>query len=204
MNKSQINELIYLMRCGDALAEYTLYHYYLTTLPKAIKKQWNQNWIDYDPEDVVQILLMKFDLIVKSYRDDVGSFGSFVKMCVKRKMMTLIKNQNHLNRINTISLDAAIHEDDYFHSRGHTRQIHEIIADEGKRYAPDVQYDYQCFYRAIYSYMVHYLSARERQIFSMAQYGYRPAEIADEMHVSIKIVYNVIHRTTRKLKSIYS
>ena len=146
-----------------------------------------------DRDDLIQEATIGFFKAVRDFRDDRGAFGAFVDLCVRRQVMTFIKNstrQKHTALNRAASLDAPL-----FNNSDETL-IARLPAKEGPR--EDLGSDNAEFLEPRWQ----RCSGVERAVLSMYSRGYGFEEMARELQVHCKSIDNAVWRVKVKAKKL--
>ncbi len=198
MERYSDDELIYLMRCGYEEAEHCLYEEYYQEVRKWLLQfhYYYTQGIDY--EDCVQIAMMNFSVIINSYRDDQEtSLKTFMKKAVVRRILTFLsssKNYMHIYRYGISLNQEIIHDEDL--------KYEDMIADKKEEYQPDtitMIKEKKHYYQTQLDLVV---TPMEKKVISLKEQGYSNEEIADELNMSLKSVYNATYRYHKKAEVI--
>ena len=194
--QDNIMEIIYLVRCGDTLALQKLYEHYYYIVKKIVGRIYHFQQGLLEKEDLMQIGMLAFSHILYAYREDrMTNFNTYVGVCVVRRIQSAIRqnDQQFHQDILTFSLDAHVSMDD-------ERLIGETVADPHAHYAPAETLRRNDVWLMVDRFLEEKISARDRMIFTMYKVGYLEAEIARELDVPIKTVYNAVYRIFKKMQ----
>ena len=78
----------------------------------------------------------------------------------------------------------------------------DIVPDGHTDYVPDIQSELKEVFDNLGNYVLNHLNYREKQVFHMFILGYKPNEIADELQVNLKTVYNLNYRILKKIRTV--
>lgn len=199
MERYSDDELVYMMRCGSQEALNYLYQRYYKYVAKWIIPFTTYHILGYEYEDYLQMAMMHFPLILDCYRDDQkASLKTFMKYAMTRRLLTVMqqgKDVRILRQQNSVSLDDWVGDDERL-------RFEEIIEDPSQRYRPEMTLvikETGCYYMGK---IAEQASSREIEIMDYIRRGYNQTEIAKQLHISIKSVYNAIYRYHKKLQAI--
>lgn len=191
MDNAEVQELIYLSRCGSALAMRNIYAYYYRIMIKIAHRIYANQCRVMDYDDLIQIGTSIFKNVLCSYRLDGGAkFNTYASVCCTRRMQSAIKSQ--VRRLSYLSLDEQYKDS--------SRTLFDIVADGSGDYSPEGQCHKEEMKLCIRECLSH-VSKRDRYIFEMVRMGYSEEEVSRRLHVPIKTVYNAMYRVSKKLKS---
>lgn len=195
---TNMNELLYLVHCGNRYALMELYGYYFTVLKKiAIKKyKYLPRGIEYD--DLAQAGMISLEQVMKNYREDRGSaFNTYVGVCLNRRLSSVISRVRFVadREYAVVSLNDYVNEG--------RRELGELIADPSPAYQPMDRCQRDDTWERVDE-LLNDISDRDRLIFEMKRYGYSDPEIAEVLDLPVRIVYNANYRTLKKIRDALS
>lgn len=143
-----------------------------------------------DRDDLIQEATIGFYKATRDYRNERGSFSSFVDLCVRRQLATFVRmstrqKQAMLNR--SVSLDAPAFQ-------GSPRSLSEMIP--GQQYESEVDEEKREFLAQLYS----RCSLLEKAALDLYTRGFSYYEMAAELHVHTKAIENALWRVKGKAK----
>lgn len=185
-------ELIVYARKGDMEAlECLLERYKLFVRSKARR----YFLIGADHEDLVQEGMIGLYKAVRDYSADKNvSFSAFADMCVRRQMLTAIKNasrKKHIPLNSYVSLNRPVYDDDS------DRTLLEVI--DGQHLNPEEMFVSQEKMKDLKSQIDTQLSPFEKTALEMFLSGKSYVEIAMELGRHVKAVDNALQRVKKKL-----
>ena len=187
-------ELIYLVKTGNKMAYYELCQRYYHIVKKMVRKSYHYRLGSVNSDDLIQIGMICFDKALYSYREDrEASFSTFIRVCISNKLMTALRDDQ--TRSFYDSLDASL-------SKADQRTLLDIVPDGHTDYVPDIQSELKEVFDKLGNYVLNHLNYREKQVFHMFILGYKPNEIADELQVNLKTVYNLNDRILKKIRTV--
>lgn len=197
MESCSDEELLYLMRCGNQDAERYLYECYYKEITKWLLPYYRQCYCKVEFEDLIQIGMMNFVMIIDSYRTDQNtSLKTFMKFTVTKRVMSYVKfgkYETSLLRNKSISFDEYIGRGD------ESMRYDEIIEDPSKKDRPEIAMKIKEASHYYADKIVKQTSQIERRVMFYMQAGYSQGEIAKMLGISIKSVYNAIYRYHKKI-----
>lgn len=193
MNYKDFNDyelLDQIYSCSENANEILLYKYRPLIVSEA------KNYIKYshggvDLNDLIQEGLLGLNDAINNFRNEKdANFGTYAKICIKRKMANLIKStMSYKNKIlnDYVSIDNDEEEPiDHFLIDNSNNPIN-LVED----------YDFQ---DRVLSYMNDKLSEIEKSVFDLKLNGFNYKEIAILLDKDTKVVDNCIQRIKVKLK----
>ena len=192
-------ELLYLMRCGNEVAQRCLYERYQQYLKRWASKYIGQLNSVFGWEDLLQEGMYILGNVFDTFRDDRDtSLKTYANIVTSRRLLTYVSKQcikKTLHDTEVISLDQPSHNEDGL-------RYDEIIKNPKENYCP-------LSYMSIKETGVQYkkiledsLSLRERKVMSYIQKGYSQEEVSQKLELPLKSVYNTIYRYHQKMKDI--
>lgn len=146
-----------------------------------------------DLNDLIQEGMLGLNEAINSFREDKeANFGTYARLCVRRKMTSLVKSTK--TQKNMILNDSVSLEDDESNS------IDRFLVDNSFEPSSMIEeYDNQ-------QYLINQLSEKltdfESQVFELKKEGFDYKEIADILDKDCKSIDNAIQRIKVKLKTI--
>lgn len=199
MNRYYDEELLYLMRCGNELAEQELYCYYYVEVKRWVKSYGIVKTYCLDYDDYMQIAMLGFYKVLDSYRfDQKASLKTFIKMAILRRLSSSLKMKRHNPSafgLSSFSLDDTIKDSG-------TMRYDEVVDGKQNYFSPQQTLVIRetC---AVYKKYIHKnISELEKRIIFYKAQGYKEKEIAKILDIPIKRVYNATYRYYRKMRSI--
>lgn len=197
MESCSDEELLYLMRCGSQDAERYLYEYYYKEITKWLLPFYKQCYCKVEFEDLIQIGMMNFVMIIDSYRTDQNaSLKTFMKVAITKRVISYVKFGKYeisFQKSKSISFDEYVGRGD------ESMRYDEIIEDPSKKDRPEIALKIKevSYYYA--NKIAEQTSKIERSVMFYIQEGYSQDEIANILGISIKSVYNAAYRYHKKI-----
>lgn len=185
-------EVVALSRAGDAQAMVYLMDKYKNLVRIRARGYF---LIGADHEDIVQEGMIGLFKAVRDYNADKQvPFKVFAELCVKRQIITAIKNatrQKHIPLNNYVSLNKPVYEDET------GRTLHEIMESGGVN--PEEMFISAEEMDGIQQHLSRRLTPLERDALSAFLNGESYQEIAEHLGTHVKAVDNALQRVKRKL-----
>lgn len=196
MERYNEEELIYLIRCGYDEANQCLFDMYDHSIRAWLMPFRYYYHIGYDMDDIIQLGMIHFWDAITSYRDDyLTSFYSYAKTIVTRRVyseIVLSRKKQTMKDQTMISFDDYLRDDDGF-------RYSDVIGDS---YVPRQPQKIFTIKEQTAYYLTDVLDRttplEEKTLLCYLQ-GYSEKEIAIQLHVSIKSVYNALYRAHHKV-----
>ncbi len=188
-------ELLLLLRAGDARAEETLYARYKQIVRSKARTYF---LIGADREDIIQEGMIGLYKAVMDYLPDrQASFRSFAELCITRQIITAIKaatRKKHLPLNTYISFNRSVYEGDT------ERPLIDVLTSTRITDPEEVLIGREN-YAAVADSIEHSLSKLEHNALGLYLNGYSYQQIADSLSITTKSVDNAIQRVKKKLES---
>lgn len=188
-------ELLYLVLTGSESAFLELYNIYYHLVWKIVREYVYKDNHMIDIEDIVAETLGVFMKLVYQYRSDKNaSFRTYMKICIKHRVCTAIKQQYRIfmNDPQIVHLDDPLEDN---------KTIAEYYLKTPQEEQPDkkmiikenaVEYD---------TYSLSVLSSKEKTVYKYVLLGYSPRDICEMLDISLKSYYNTVYRISKKLSN---
>ena len=187
-------QLLILLRGGDALAEEALYARYKQVVRSKARMYF---LIGADREDIIQEGMIGLYKAVVDYQfDKQASFRAFAELCITRQIITAIKSatrKKHIPLNTYISLNRSVFEGDS------ERPLIDVLSSTQISDPEEVLISREN-YAAVAESIEHSLSKLERSALELYLLGYSYQQIADALQKSTKSVDNAIQRVKKKLE----
>lgn len=187
-------ELLTLLRGGDARAEDALYARYKQVVRGKARPYF---LIGADREDIIQEGMIGLYKAVCDYRADrQSSFRAFAELCVTRQIITAIKSatrKKHMPLNTYVSLNRSVFEGDT------ERPLIEVL-ESAQVSDPEELLIGRENYAAIAESIERSLSKLEKSALDLYLKGYSYQQIAAALDKSVKCVDNAIQRVKKKLE----
>lgn len=148
-----------------------------------------------DLNDLVQEGMLGLNEAINSFRDDKeANFGTYAKLCIERKMMSIVKStRTYKNKIlnESVSLEDEIELNHEKFLADNTNEPFEMISE----------HEYE---KKVLKKLDLELTDFEKQVFELKKNGFDYKEIADMLDKEAKAIDNAIQRIKIKLKKIIS
>ncbi len=188
-------ELVRLLRAGDARAEETLYARYKQVVRSKARTYF---LIGADREDIIQEGMIGLYKAVVDYQfDRQASFRSFAELCITRQIITAIKaatRKKHMPLNTYVSFNRSVYE-------GENEKPLIDVLTSARMTDPEEMLIGREDYAAIADSIEHSLSKLERSALGLYLCGYSYQQIADALVISAKSVDNAIQRVKKKLEA---
>lgn len=189
-NDYEILDQIY--SCNEDANEILLYKYRPLIVNLAKKFiPYCQGGVDLN--DLIQEGMLGLNEAINSFREDKeANFGTYAKICVRRKIVTLVKStRTQKNMI--LNESVSIEDDD-------GNILDKFLVDNSFDPGSMIEeYDYQ---EQLINKLNEKLTDYESQVFELKKDGFEYKEIADILDKDPKTVDNAIQRIKLKLKTI--
>lgn len=184
---------LYLQGCPYAFEEYikkVTEIIKITTYSEVKRNRYIKYW------DIDEIIANNLEDILKishSFRYDKGCrMETYISKVFRNKTKTSFRNElRYQNNHNSISFEDL---NEYY---GNVK-----IAQEYETYKPDQKLEFKDTVSEAIDFVERNCSQTEAQIFVLRANGYSTKEIAEELDLTIKAVYNASARLNRKLKDL--
>ena len=156
-----------------------------------------QKYIKYcsggvDLNDLIQEGMLGLNEAINSFREDKeANFGTYARICIKRKIMTLVKStRSYKNMVlnGSISIEDDINSMDRF------------LLDNS--FDPSMRVEDEDFQKRVLIKLEEELADFEKQVFDLKKSGFNYKEISDILEKDHKAVYNAAQRIRTKVKKI--
>lgn len=188
-------ELLRLLRAGDARAEETLYARYKQVVRSKARTYF---LIGADREDIIQEGMIGLYKAVTDYQfDRQASFRSFAELCITRQIITAIKaatRKKHMPLNTYISFNRSVFE-------GENEKPLIDVLTSARMTDPEEVLIGRENYAAVADSIEHSLSKLERNALGLYLCGYSYQQIADALRITTKSVDNAIQRVKKKLEA---
>lgn len=192
------DELLYLMHCGYQEAHDCLYQTYYQRIRRWISPMcWSYYGIDID--DYMQMMMVHFERILDSYREDrKASLKTFVKLSLRKRIPSIL-NAGTDSRIYRENILVSL--DEYVSSEEGMR-YDEVVEDPKQSYRPEVTLMVKEIENHYQVMIEDKISLREKDVMMYKKLGYNEDEIANILKISVRSVYNAVYRYHKKVLSI--
>ncbi len=195
MNYKDFNDyelLDHIYSCNENANEIIIYKYRPLTinLAKKLIKYCNGG---IDLNDLIQEGLVGLNEAINSFREDKETnFGTYAKLCIERRMYSLVKStRTYKNKILNESISLEDEEEN---------NIDRFLIDNSNNPSNMVEEnDYQ---EKILSELNNQLTDLEKQVFELKKNYFNYKEIAEILEKEPKVIDNTIQRIKTKLKKI--
>ncbi len=188
-------ELLRLLRAGDARAEEALYARYKQIVRSKARTYF---LIGADREDIIQEGMIGLYKAVMDYQfDRQASFRAFAELCITRQIISAIKGatrKKHIPLNTYISFNRSVFEGE------NERPLIDVLTSTRISDPEEVLIGREN-YAAVADSIEHSLSKLERGTLGLYLYGYSYQQIADALQVTTKSVDNAIQRVKKKLEA---
>ena len=185
------NELVKKAQFGDQEAVTQIFTKYKNFV---LSKSRNYFLNGADREDLLQEGMIGLLKAIRAYDDGKNaSFTTFASLCIKRHIITAIKNSNSgKNRVLNMAVSGYFEGEDENVAYGNYKSLH--------FYNPEELYITKEKLQALKKYLDKNLSNFEKEIFIQMVKGHSYTEIATDMDRKVKSVDNAIQRIKKKVK----
>jgi len=188
-------ELLRLLRAGDARAEEALYARYKQIVRSKARTYF---LIGADREDIIQEGMIGLYKAVVDYQfDRHSSFRGFAELCITRQIITAIKaatRKKHIPLNTYISFNRSTYEGEV------ERPLIDVLTSTRISDPEEVLIGKEN-YAAVADSIEHSLSKLERSALGLYLYGYSYQQIAEHLQITTKSVDNAIQRVKKKLEA---
>lgn len=195
MNYKKINDyelLDQIHSCSEDANEIILYKYRPLIINVAKKMITYCNG-GVDLNDLIQEGMLGLNEAINSFREDKeANFGTYARICIERKMLSLVKStRTYKNKILNESISIEDEEDVI---------IDKFLIDNTSNPGTMIEdHDYQ---ENILKRLDSQLTDFEKQVFELKQNDFNYKEIADILEKDSKAIDNALQRIKLKLKNI--
>ncbi len=142
----------------------------------------------FELNDLMQEGMLGLSKAIESYKENMNiKFYTYAKVCIERKIFTLLKNGKREKILNE---SIPIEDDDY--------DLNEIIGDNESNPLNIVLSN--DFKDNIFNRMYEVLTNYERQVLDLKNEGFKIEEIANILNKTKKQIENTLHRIKNKYK----
>ena len=188
-------ELLRLLRAGDARAEEALYARYKQIVRSKARTYF---LVGADHEDIIQEGMIGLYKAVMDYQfDKAASFRGFAELCITRQIITAIKSatrKKHVPLNTYISFNRPTYEGE------NERPLIDVLTSTRISDPEEVLIGREN-YAAVADSIEHSLSKLEHNALGLYLYGYSYQQIADMLQITTKSVDNAIQRVKKKLEA---
>ena len=195
MNYKDFNDyelLDHIYSCDEDANEIMIYKYRPLTvnLAKKLIKYCNGG---IDLNDLIQEGLVGLNEAINNFREDKETnFGTYVKLCIQRRMYSVVKStRTYKNKILNESISLEDEED---------TNIDRFLIDNSNN--PSDMLEENAYQEEILKKLNEQLTDLERQVFELKKNYFNYKEIADILEKDPKVIDNTIQRIKTKLKKI--
>ena len=195
MNYKDFNDyelLDHIYSCNEDANEIMIYKYRPLTvnLAKKLIKYCNGG---IDLNDLIQEGLVGLNEAINNFREDKETnFGTYVKLCIQRRMYSVVKStRTYKNKILNESISLEDEED---------TNIDRFLIDNSNN--PSDMLEENAYQEEILKKLNEQLTDLERQVFELKKNYFNYKEIADILEKDPKVIDNTIQRIKTKLKKI--
>lgn len=158
---------------------------------------WSYYGIDID--DYMQMMMVHFERILDSYREDrKASLKTFVKLSLRKRIPSIL-NAGTDSRIYRENILVSL--DEYVSSEEGMR-YDEVVEDPKQSYRPEVTLMVKEIENHYQVMIEDKISLREKDVMMYKKLGYNEDEIANILKISVRSVYNAVYRYHKKVLSI--
>ena len=196
MNYKEFNDyelLDHIHSCNEDANEIMIYKYRPLTvnLAKKLIKYCNGG---IDLNDLIQEGLVGLNEAINSFREDKETnFGTYAKLCIERRMYSLVKStRTYKNKILNESISLEDEEEN---------NIDRFLVDN--RTNPSEMVAENAYHEKVLIELNNQLTDLEKQVFELKKNDFNYKEIAEILDKDPKVIDNTIQRIKTKLKKIF-
>lgn len=196
MNYKEFNDyelLDHIHSCNEDANEIMIYKYRPLTvnLAKKLIKYCNGG---IDLNDLIQEGLVGLNEAINSFREDKETnFGTYAKLCIERRMYSLVKStRTYKNKILNESISLEDEEEN---------NIDRFLVDN--RTNPSEMVAENDYHEKVLIELNNQLTDLEKQVFELKKNDFNYKEIAEILDKDPKVIDNTIQRIKTKLKKIF-
>jgi len=195
MNYKEFNDyelLDYIYSCNEDANEILIYKY------RPLIVNIAQKFIKYcnggvDLNDLIQEGMLGLNEAINSFREDrEANFGTYARLCIQRKIISLVKSTKTLKNM-VLNSSFSLEDDE-------VNAFDKYLMDN--RLNPSFMVEDHDNEKFIFNKLDEQLTDLEKQVFDLKKEGFDYKEIADILEKSPKTIDNTIQRIKAKLKNI--
>lgn len=195
MNYKEFNDyelLDYIYSCNEDANEILIYKYrpLIVNIAQKLIKYSNGG---VDLNDLIQEGMLGLNEAINSFREDrEANFGTYARLCIQRKIISLVKSTKTLKNM-VLNSSFSLEDDE-------VNAFDKYLMDN--RLNPSFMVEDHDNEKFIFNKLDEQLTDLEKQVFELKKEGFDYKEIADILEKSPKTIDNTIQRIKAKLKNI--